>query len=224
MSHAARVIHLEAIREAKKARKKSGDGGGPRKPRSARAKAPELKAILDFKERLELATEEPELRDRCILHILTATGMRASELCELKLSNFEKDIDGSPAVTFYRRKRKDWHTVKLTKTHFRKLMAVIDDYHTSAGIEDDHILWSRRNPITGKRSQLVTRSLQRIVNAWHLRDGQGRILAPHSLRHLVGILATRTRDHIFAQKLLGHSDPKTTSAFYTDKYVQGIEI
>ncbi|MCB1305744.1 MAG: site-specific integrase [Leptospiraceae bacterium] len=224
MAQPAKVIQLNSVREQKKARKKSGDSGGPRKPRSARAKAPELQAILDLKERLELAIDEVQLRDRCILHLLTATGMRASELCELKLSNFEKDIDGSPAVTFYRKKRKDWHTVKLGKAHFRKLMAVIRDYHRAAGVEDDHILWSRPNVITGERTHLVTRSLQRVVNSWGIKDGRGKTLAPHSLRHLVGILATRTRDHIFAQKLLGHSDPKTTSAFYTDQYVQGIEI
>ena len=224
MRELAKIIPIDRAREKKTARSKSGDGDGPRKPRSARAKAPELQAILDLKERLEAATDEPPLRDRCVLHLLTATGMRASELAALKLSNFEKDIDGSPAVTFYRKKRKDWHTVKLSRSHFRRLMAVVKDYHRAAGIEDDHILWSRPNPITGQRSQLVTRSLQRIVNAWGLTDGRGRTLAPHSLRHFVGILATRTRDHIFAQKLLGHSDPKTTSAFYTDQYVEGMEI
>lgn len=219
---AEKIVELEAYRKAAKggAKKKNTAPG----QRTATTKAPAINDFLALREKLNTATDEKGLREKAIISILAATGMRASELCELRKSDFGTDIDGMPQVTFYRKKRKDHHTVKLSPELHSRIMEAVESYHKEAGIDADFILWSLSDFVTKKRSRLTTRSLQRIVNAWNIRDGHGKTIAPHAIRHLVGIIASREHGFVYAQKLLGHSDPKTTSRFYTEAFVKGLEF
>lgn len=200
--------------------------------RSALHRAPVDPAAVDaLQKRLEKATDEKGRRDYAMLLVLLTTGMRASEIVILKRSDFRRDPDGF-ILSFYRPKVKKQgrHVIRLSERTHRKLTRAIEDYHKAAGLKDtDHIFWScqTRRAGTGTftaHTKLTTRSLQRIVNGWGVIDGRGKLIAPHALRHHVGRKVSRKMDFIYAQKLLGHSDPKTTSDFYTDKSVQALEV
>lgn len=197
---------------------------------SRRHRAPVSQSAVEaLKKRLAKATDEDGRRSYAMLLVLLATGMRASELVILQVSDFRKDDQG-PMVSFRRPKRKDRHVIRLLGKTFRKVTKAIQAYHEVAGITgEDHVFWSRQIRRAGektytKHTKLVTRSLQRIVNGWGIKDGMGKIVAPHAFRHLIGRKMESERNHIYAQKLLGHSDPKTTSDFYTDHSVTGPEV
>ncbi|MCE9597047.1 MAG: site-specific integrase [Spirochaetia bacterium] len=191
----------------------------PSKAMAAIGKSPTLSDIQRLGKRLETGTTERELRDRAILVLLAVIGMRASELLLLRKSDF-KLHDGTHVVQYRRPKRRDVHTVKLSMETRSRIVSAIETYHEVAGLTSDHIFWSLPNHLRNNaRTQLTTRSLQRIVNSWNIRAGNGKLIAPHAIRHLVGWTVSKQKDFIHAQKLLGHADPKTTSTYYTDPSV-----
>lgn len=187
--------------------------------------------VKALKERLSEARDEEGCRSYAMLLIFLSTGMRVSELVGLKITDFRRDDLGF-FVSFYRPKRRDRHTIRLSLSSFVKIRRAIIRYHRVAMIERHlrrHVFWSRKHRREGsrlsdQRTKLVARSVQRIVNSWSLMNGLGQCIAPHGLRHHVGRQATRNYDFIYAQKLLGHADPKTTAEFYTDRSVQAIEV
>ena len=210
----------------------------PKKPRdhtrdrSALHRAPvDPAAVEALKKRLARERSEEGRRSYAMLLLLLTTGMRASELVRLTRSDFRRDDQGH-VLSFYRPKVKSRHVIRLSEETHRKIKRALDAYHKAAGLkgkDSEHIFWSAQNRRAGlevyvHHTKLTTRSLQRIVNAWGLIDGRGKLIAPHALRHHVGRNVSRRKDFIYAQKLLGHSDPKTTAEFYTDKSVQALEV
>lgn len=184
-----------------------------------------------LKRRLAKLRDEESRRSYAMLLVLLTTGMRASEIVRLKRSDFRRDDQG-PLVSFHRPKRRDRHIIRLSEKTYSKLIRAIDAYHRTAkisGQEREHLFYSRQIRRAGTKTfiahtKLVTRSVQRIVNSWNVKDGRGRTIATHGMRHHAGRTASRKKDFIYAQKLLGHSDPKTTSDFYTDRFVQALEV
>lgn len=188
-------------------------------------------AVAKLKQRLSESKDEEGLRSYVILLILLATGMRVSELVLLKRSDIGRD-DKGPYISFSRPNRNDRHTIRLSRADALKILLAVARYHRTAKIRGkarDHVLWSLPFIFSGERvllvrSRLGTRSVQKIVIDWGLRDDLGRPVIPYGLRHCVGRMATRSFDFVYAQKLLGHVDPKTTSHFYTDPSVPSLEI
>lgn len=200
--------------------------------RSALHRAPVDPAAVDaLKSRLSKERSEEGRRAYAVLLVLLTTGMRASELVRLTRSDFRRD-DRGHVLSFYRPKVKSRHVIRLSEETHRKIKRALDAYHKAAGItgkDSEHLFWSCQIRRAGTETftahtKLTTRSLQRIVNGFGIIDGRGRLIAPHALRHHVGRTVSRKMDFIYAQKLLGHSDPKTTSEFYTDKSVQALEV
>jgi len=191
---------------------------------AALGKAPLAKLVREVDEWYSTASGESDLRDRAAFLILSRIGMRASELVALKLSDFKVDDDGF-LIQFKRPKTRDVHTVRLPDAVHDRIMSAIKAYHEKAVIDDDHIFFSLPNHLRNDaRTHLTTRSLQRMVNRWGLVDGSGKVIAPHGMRHFVGIQASKLHGFIHAQKLLGHSDPKTTSLYYTDPSVTSLDF
>lgn len=157
---------------------------------------------------------ERAYRDRAVFYILSQTGMRASEICRLKLSNIIELDNSKPAFRFYRTKNNDWHIVPITE----RLIDSIMEYHKFAGIKNDHIFWSLPNFLKTKRTRITPRTFQRIVNSWNVKTGKHKLASPHSLRHTAGQKVFDTKGSMAAQKLLGHSSPVMTSMFYTKPY------
>jgi len=223
MGHAQKVIHYDfqsktKIKGEKTNRvKKVGEG---------LIRSANISDVDALRIKMTTATSEEDLRARIILEFLCRFGMRASELCLLKKSDFVQDADGNHLLRYYRPKRKDFHTVKITKRAKDELLAMIEAYHLAGKIEKlqkkDHILFSTRHPWSKIRTELTTRSLQRIVNGFGLTDGRGKLLAPHGLRHYAGIRMVKERDHIAGSKLLGNS-AETFSQYYSDPSTEALD-
>jgi integrase/recombinase XerC len=172
-----------------------------------------LPACLDRDEvaRLFLATDNSSLgvRDRAIMETLYATGMRVSELCGLRVRDFDGEAmemrcfgkGSKERVVLLNRSANGWLQHYLTQ-NWSKL---------SAGREPEP-----NEPLFVSREStpLSTRSVHRIVLKYAAKAGIEKTITPHTLRHSFAThLLEGGADLRVVQDLLGHSSISTTQIY-----------
>ncbi|HEX8236057.1 MAG TPA: tyrosine-type recombinase/integrase [Abditibacteriaceae bacterium] len=146
-------------------------------------------------------------RDEAILLFLLDTGVRATELCELKMSQL--DLDGRRCTV--RGKGNKTRTVYLGR---RTVKAVWNYLKEDPREDDEPVFVSDRGTRAGDP---LTRSglLQLIRRLGRAAGIQSARCSPHTFRHTFAVDLLRSGAHIFAlQQLLGH-----TSLHMTNRYV-----
>jgi len=176
---------------------------GPRPPR----RLPKVLAVREVRKLVEgVGGSDPlALRDRAALELLYASGLRASELCGLRLG----DLDLLEGIV---RVRGKGGKVRLVPVG-RHALAALQRY------------LSRGRPALargGERSQLflngrggpLTRHGLHLIVARHARRAGLVGVTPHTLRHSCAThLLCGGADLRAVQELLGHSDPATTQLY-----------
>lgn len=150
-------------------------------------------------------TEQPEgVRDRAILELLYATGVRVSELAGLQLDQ----VDLEQGLLRCRGKGSKERLVPVGKSALRWLERYLH-------------LWPRAG-VAGKRQPLfLTNRREAITRAWVwslvtdcARRAGLRDVSPHTLRHTFAThLLEHGADTRSVQTLLGHSDLATTQIY-----------
>lgn len=150
----------------------------------------------------QIATDNPlGLRDRAMLELLYASGMRAAELLSIDLADLSPwqpflDITGKGG-----RRR----TVFFGRTAALWLQRYLAEARPSLAAGDDPALF-----LNSRGGRLTTRSLQKIVKkhsivAW---------ITPHTLRHCFAThLLENGASLRHIQMLLGHADLETTALY-----------
>lgn len=143
------------------------------------------------------------LRDRALIELMYASGLRASEVVGVNLS----DIDFKEASVLIRGKGN-----KQRMTLFGSVCAgVLRDY-----IEGERTAPDAGDPLftNAKGVRLTTRTVQKVVKRWALTAGLSPTVSPHTLRHS---FATHMLDHgadlKSVQQLLGHESLATTQIY-----------
>jgi site-specific recombinase XerD len=172
-----------------------------------------LPACLDREEvmRLMAAPDETSLgvRDRVLMEVLYATGMRVSELCGLHVSDYEPAAmemrvlgKGSrERVVLLNQSANEWLQKYLTE-HYQRL---------SGGIPP-----AGQNPLFVSRqsTRLSSRSVHRIVLKHARSAGISKPITPHTLRHTFAThLLEGGADLRVVQDLLGHTTISTTQIY-----------
>ncbi|AXR08379.1 site-specific tyrosine recombinase XerD [Salinimonas sediminis] len=151
-------------------------------------------------------TEDPiECRDRCMLEVLYATGLRVSELVGLRLDQVDVQ-QGVVRVTGKGEKERlvplgedaiDWIATYLRQARPQLLKAPSDVLFLSL------------------RSQQMTRqTFWHRIKEYAIRAGITQPLSPHTLRHAFAThLLNHGADLRVVQMLLGHSDLSTTQIY-----------
>ena len=147
------------------------------------------------------------MRDKAILEMLYASGMRVSELTKLNLS----DIDAESGEI-------------LVMGKGSKERVVLIGSYAKAALHD--YLRSARPKLHGKKEKtralfigrlggrLTDRSIERIMIKYSGAAGITKIVTPHSLRHSFAThLLERGADLRSVQELLGHSSLSTTQVY-----------
>jgi integrase/recombinase XerD len=140
-----------------------------------------------------------------ILELLYASGLRASELCELKL----RDLNTAVGVVRVLGKGAKERIVPVGKA----ALAAIERYLSECRPNlvrgtDDHLFLSR----TGKPLERV--ALWMLVEKHARISGIMREVSPHTLRHCFAThLISGGADLRIVQELLGHSDISTTQIY-----------
>lgn len=147
-----------------------------------------------------------QIRDRAMLELLYATGIRVSELVGMNLD----DIHTGERLIRVRGKGKKERLVPFGKKAGENLKEYINVRCRIHGgkIEQDALFLNHR----GQR--ISARSIQRKVNKYLQKTAVKRKISPHSLRHsFASHLLSRGADLRVIQELLGHESLSTTQKY-----------
>jgi integrase/recombinase XerC/integrase/recombinase XerD len=175
----------------------------PKRPRSLPhvLRPEELAILLD---RIPGATAL-DLRDRAMLELAYASGLRAEELVKLKLDSVDFDaeqvrIEGKGSKT---------RLVPVGEPALRALRAYLDRARPALAHDDDSALL-----LSKSGRPLSTSDVRRRLRIWSLRAGLGGAVHPHALRHSFAThLLNGGADLRAIQELLGHSSISTTQVY-----------
>lgn len=153
--------------------------------------------------------EEPlYLRDKAILELLYATGVRAAELAGLKTSDLNLDIGYLRCLGKGNRER----IIPIAKAAIAATVQYLEQLRPDLTREDgssgDFLLLSR----TGRRLSRI--EIWRIIKKYAIRAGMPRNLTVHTLRHCFAThLLAGGADLRSVQEMLGHVDIATTQIY-----------
>ena len=164
----------------------------------------EVRAILDAPN----LTTRLGIRDRAMLHLCFACGLRVSELVELPLTNLT--LQRTPSIRVHGKGRRErglplW---KETATDLRAWLAVRGDVRAP-------------ELFVNAEGTAMTRAGFEYILAKHTRTAtercpslNGRSVSPHQLRHSCAIVMLQaTRDIRKVALWLGHADIRTTEIY-----------
>ncbi len=186
-------------------------GDDPTAALSAPRRAKKLPQVLNYAEVQQLlasprGTEPTALRDRALLEVMYACGLRASETIGLEVA----DIDMREGFLRARGKGSKERLVPLG----RQAIAAIDAYQRKGRPK---LVGDRHEPklfLNFRGGPLTRQGLYKIVQR-HARDGglSGQ-MSPHTLRHSFAThLLAGGCDLRAVQEMLGHADISTTQMY-----------
>lgn len=151
-------------------------------------------------------TDEYYLRDRALLELLYATGMRVSELVHLPIDQMNLSLGYIRCIGKGRKERivpVGRYAIDAVEAYFEHLRPrLLGDRHTDA------VFLSR----TGR--PLDRSNIWRIVRKYARLAGIEEPLSPHTLRHCFAThLLAGGADLRIVQELLGHADVATTQVY-----------
>ena len=166
-----------------------------------------------YSEEVEALLEQPDIRepggirDRAILEMLYASGMRVSELTKLNLGDVDKE-DGEILVTGKGSKER----VVLAGSH---AISSLKEYLKYSRPKMQRGSASGRALFIGRFGERLTpRTIERMVQKYIKKASIDKKITPHSLRHSFAThLLERGADLRSVQELLGHSSLSTTQIY-----------
>jgi len=162
----------------------------------------EMAAFLD----LPRSNRPLDLRDRAVLELLYATGIRVSELVGLKL----EDISFEERIIRVRGKGKKERLLPFGRKAEQGLAGYLRARLTiNKGKIDDQAVF-----LNYRGQRLTSRSVERIIDKYIRHSALKRKISPHSLRHsFASHLLSRGADLRVIQELLGHESLATTQKY-----------
>lgn len=141
------------------------------------------------------------VRDRAILELMYASGLRVSELCGLKIADV--DLDGAIVSCFGKGSKQRRIPIGKSAVHWlQRYIAVRDRLGSNNAILFLH------------RGRALTRQLAWSIIKTHAAKAEVPNISPHTLRHSFGThLMQHGADSRSVQALLGHSDISTTEIY-----------
>ena len=190
----------------------------------------ELQRLLNAPAKID----EPEIiqrRDQAILETLFSTGLRVSELANLKIENInlENVKDGVTEFTV-RGKGSKLRVVFLSESARQKIKAYLEHRHDISPylfIRHDRAQKKSKSERARKEggAPLTPRSIQRLVQHYAKVAGLTKKVSPHTLRHSYATdLLRNGADIRSVQSMLGHSSITTTQIYthLTDKQLREV--
>jgi integrase/recombinase XerC len=167
-----------------------------------------LPPTLSIEEIVQLVTIDPrtdlDRRDRAILELFYSSGLRLAELSGLDLG----DLDLADAVVRVMGKGAKTRIVPIGGYAREAVLAWLN-VRSACARESEQALFVNRSG-----TRLGARAIQQRVAVWAQRQGLGRRVHPHMLRHSFASHVLESSSDLRAvQELLGHADISTTQVY-----------
>jgi len=161
----------------------------------------EINKLLDIK----LVTPY-DYRNKAMLELLYATGLRISELCNLKIT----DIDLNNALIRVFGKGKKERIIPITDLVIKYLVIYIEEYRNEIlKNKDSEFLF-----ISNSQKQISRQAFFKFIKAQCKYCGIEKNVSPHVLRHSFAThMLKHGADLRIIQELLGHEDISTTQIY-----------
>jgi len=157
-----------------------------------------------------LATREPGSRDHALLALMLGTGLRASEVCRLRLEDLVGDEAGDLSVRVRQGKGRKDRVVPLAP----QVAQAVTDYLSALGNGSVRKVSEPLFPSRQGTGRMSRRRLAQLVADAVKAAGVTKPISPHSLRHSYGIALLRNgASPIAVGKLLGHASIATTQRY-----------
>jgi len=151
-----------------------------------------------------LESAKNNIRDSAILHVLAYTGMRVSELCNLKL----EDVDLENKTIHIKSGKGDKDRIVIVEDKTCSVLRKYLNERRKMKIDTPYLFISKQ------KRPMSPLSVQRLVKKYAIKSGIKKDVTPHVLRHtLATTLLNRGADIRFIQALLGHSSISTTQIY-----------
>lgn len=207
-SPVTRARKLSTLRTFVKYLKQAGHlASDPTESLEAPIRRKSLPKALSLDQTTELL-DQPEsgrtpLRDRALLELMYAAGIRASEVVGVNL----QDIDFAEGSILIRGKGNKQRLTLFGETCKSALLDFIAS-ERSIPTEGDPLFTNKHG------IRLTTRTVQYVVKRWSLRAGLSPEVSPHTLRHSFAThLLDNGIDLKSVQQLLGHESLATTQIY-----------
>ena len=142
-----------------------------------------------------------ENRDKAMIEMLYATGMRISELVNLKIT----DVDMKRCVVKVFGKGSKERLVPFGETALDSLRSYLNERDQSS---------SKEIVLSNRRKKMTRVAFWQRVKVYLIRENLKNSISPHTLRHAFAThLLNRGADLRSVQLLLGHSDLSTTQIY-----------
>lgn len=163
----------------------------------------EMFHLLDHVRPEDLPTQHP-LRDIAILELLYATGMRCSELVNIKMADINM---GEKIIRVHGKGGRERLTLFGSKAA-EKLEYYLQRERIQVRNENDFLFINNRN------TQLSTRAIQRTIEDFRIFLKIKRRITPHKIRHTFAThLLNQGVDLRVVQELLGHRSLASTQIY-----------
>jgi len=162
----------------------------------------EVEALLDAPD----TSNSAGVRDRAMLEMLYATGMRVSELINVRLLDMNLEVGFVRTMGKGRKER----IIPLGETAIRWIKTFLNDERplVARRIETDAVFISRRG------RSLSRQWFWKTIKQYALKAGISKEISPHMLRHSFAThLLNNGADLRSVQMLLGHADIATTQIY-----------
>jgi site-specific recombinase XerC len=180
---------------------------GLKKQRTPR-KRPTVLGIGEVRALFELAalrSEPLRSRDLAIVAVLSQSGLRVNELCDLNLDQFDRY---SSQLVRVLGKGGTVHDVVLNGAATFLVGRWLDVRPIVATATEEALF------VNAHGHRLRPRAIQRLFVAWRGKLGTAKKISPHTLRHTMGTLAyANGTDIALVGNLLRHSDVNTTMIY-----------
>ncbi|WP_124057361.1 tyrosine recombinase XerC [Vaginisenegalia massiliensis] len=150
------------------------------------------------------------LRNRAIVEILYATGMRVSECCQLRLEQVNLTVQLIRVVGKGQKER----IVPLGDAAVFAIQAYLDQERPDLCAKKDLSLSSDRVFLSDKGQELQPAQIRRLLNRIVKEAGLNIAIHPHKMRHTFAThLLNHGADMRSVQELLGHADLSSTQIY-----------
>lgn len=167
----------------------------------------EIFYLLDTVKDEQLPSRYP-LRDKAIFELLYATGVRCSELVNIKLSDIDQK---NRSIRIFGKGRKDRLVLFGKKAQDRLLKYMRQErilLERANAFEEDYLFLNQRG------TQITSRTVQRIIEYFRTFLNIDRTLTPHKIRHSFAThLLNQGTDLRVIKELLGHRSLATTEVY-----------